>query len=36
MNTNMKKTAFIHDESYFWHNAGEGALYEPAGLQYTG
>jgi len=26
-----KKTAFIYDESYFWHNAGEGALYEPDG-----
>jgi len=23
--------AFIWDESYFWHNAGNGALYEPAG-----
>jgi len=28
--TNDKKTAFICDESYFWHNAGGGALYEPA------
>ena len=28
---NMKKTAFICDESYFWHNAGDGALFEPAG-----
>ena len=27
----MKKTAFIYDESYFWHNAGDGALFEPAG-----
>ena len=27
----MKKTAFIYDESYFWHNAGGGALFEPAG-----
>ena len=26
-----KKTAFIWDESYFWHNAGGGALFEPAG-----
>ena len=26
-----KKTAFIWDESYFWHNAGNGALFEPAG-----
>lgn len=26
-----KKTAFICDESYFWHNAGGGALFEPAG-----
>ena len=26
-----KKTAFICDESYFWHNAGDGALFEPAG-----
>ena len=25
-----KKTAFICDESYFWHDAGGGALYEPA------
>jgi acetoin utilization deacetylase AcuC-like enzyme len=25
----MKKTAFICDESYFWHNAGDGALFEP-------
>jgi acetoin utilization deacetylase AcuC-like enzyme len=24
-----KKTAFIYDESYFRHNAGEGALFEP-------
>jgi len=24
-------TAFIYDESYFWHNAGGGALFEPAG-----
>jgi len=26
-----KKTAFVYDESYFWHNAGGGALFEPAG-----
>jgi len=26
-----KKTAFIWDESYFRHNAGDGALFEPAG-----
>ncbi|MCL1990123.1 MAG: class II histone deacetylase [Defluviitaleaceae bacterium] len=26
-----KKTAFICDESYFWHHAGDGALFEPAG-----
>ena len=26
-----KNTAFIWDESYFWHNAGDGALFEPAG-----
>ncbi|MCL2855477.1 MAG: class II histone deacetylase [Defluviitaleaceae bacterium] len=26
----MKKTAFICDESYFWHNTGGGALFEPA------
>ena len=25
------KTAFICDESFFWHNAGDGALFEPAG-----
>lgn len=25
------KTAFIYDESYFWHNAGDGALFEPSG-----
>jgi acetoin utilization deacetylase AcuC-like enzyme len=25
------KTAFVWHESYFWHNAGDGALYEPAG-----
>jgi len=24
------KTAFIYDESFFWHNAGAGALFEPA------
>jgi len=24
------KTAFVCDESYFWHNAGGGGLYEPA------
>ena len=29
-NMNTKKTAFICDESYFWHNAGDGALFEPA------
>lgn len=29
--TNEKTTAFIWDESYFWHNAGVGALFEPAG-----
>jgi len=28
---NRKKTAFIYDESYFEHNAGDGALFEPAG-----
>ena len=28
---NTKKTAFICDESYFWHNSGDGALFEPAG-----
>ena len=28
---NEQKTAFIYDESYFWHNAGDGALFEPAG-----
>jgi len=27
----MNKTAFIWDESYFWHNAGDGALFLPAG-----
>ena len=27
----QKNTAFICDESYFWHNAGGGALFEPAG-----
>ena len=27
----MKNTAFICDESYFWHNSGDGALFEPAG-----
>jgi len=26
-----KNTAFIWNESYFWHNAGGGALFEPAG-----
>jgi len=33
-----KKTAFICDESYFWHNAGESTLFEPAGgyLQASG
>jgi len=29
--TTSKKTAFIWDESYFQHNAGDGALFEPAG-----
>ena len=24
------KTAFLFDESFFWHNAGAGALFEPA------
>jgi acetoin utilization deacetylase AcuC-like enzyme len=23
------KTAFLYDESFFWHNAGNGVLYEP-------
>jgi len=35
----MKKenrTAFIWDESYFWHNAGDGALFEPAGVYIQG
>jgi len=27
----MNKTAFIWHESYFWHNADDGALFEPAG-----
>lgn len=27
----MRNTAFICDESYFWHNSGDGALFEPAG-----
>ncbi|MCL1936441.1 MAG: class II histone deacetylase [Defluviitaleaceae bacterium] len=27
----MKETSFIYDESYFWHNSGDGALFEPAG-----
>lgn len=27
----MKKTGFICDESYFWHNTGNGALFMPAG-----
>ena len=27
----MNKTAFVWHESYFWHNAGDGALFEPAG-----
>ena len=27
----MRKTAFIYDESYFWHNTGNGALHLPAG-----
>lgn len=26
-----QRTAFIWDEAYFWHNAGGGALFEPAG-----
>jgi len=30
-NKNKNKTAFIYDESFFWHNAGDGALFEPAG-----
>lgn len=25
----MKKTGFIYDESYFWHNTGNGALHVP-------
>ena len=32
----MKKTAFICDESYFWHNAGDGALFEPPGKYLQG
>ena len=28
---NERTTAFVYDESYFWHNAGDGALFEPAG-----
>ncbi|MDR2832798.1 MAG: class II histone deacetylase [Streptococcaceae bacterium] len=33
-----KKTAFIYDESYFWHNSGDGVLFEPPGkyLQVSG
>jgi len=33
-----KKTAFICDESYFWHHAGSSVLFEPAGqyLQVSG
>ncbi|KXH84148.1 acetoin utilization protein [Sporosarcina sp. HYO08] len=27
----MKRTAYIYDESYFWHNTGHGALFIPAG-----
>ena len=27
----VSKTAFVCDESYFWHNAGDGALFEPPG-----
>src|SRR5690348_6571697 len=27
----MKKTAFLYDESYFWHEAGTGALFLPVG-----
>ena len=27
----MRKTAFICDERYFWHDAGTGALFFPAG-----
>jgi len=27
----MSKTAFVWHESYFWHNSGDGALFEPAG-----
>ena len=30
ISTKEKSTAFIWDESYFWHNAGDGALFEPA------
>lgn len=26
-----KKTAYIYDESYFWHDTGTGALFVPAG-----
>ncbi|MCL2201459.1 MAG: class II histone deacetylase [Oscillospiraceae bacterium] len=29
--SNKKSTAFIWDESYFLHDAGDGTLYEPAG-----
>ena len=28
---NLLKAAFIWDERYFWHHAGNGALFEPAG-----
>ncbi|SOC38543.1 hypothetical protein [Ureibacillus acetophenoni] len=27
----MKKTAFICDEKYFWHDTGNGALFMPPG-----
>ncbi len=27
----MKKTAFVSDESYFWHDTGNGALFLPPG-----
>jgi len=27
----MSRTAFVWHEGCFWHNAGDGALYEPAG-----
>ena len=36
--SNNKKTAFIWDDRYMLHNAGDGALFEPAGgyIQATG